>query len=176
MKPSVRANLLYAILVATLSAGAGLFAFNNHCSLEPAARSAISALSIIFGLSTAVSTLLSAREGRPEGSFGDPSVEKSVKRDFETGQRQARHRQAWLNVAALLSIIAGLIYLVLLDSHQATPAPQAAAVIFAVLSSATLLFTLRMPGLMLRIAERNEFFERRRDKLDRQHLTSRPPS
>lgn len=153
MKPSATANLIYAVLISVLATGAGFFAFQNPHSLESASRSSISALSIIFGLSTAVSTLLSAREGRPDSTYGDPSLEKSIKRSFVQGQRQARQRQSWLNTAALLSIISGLIYQVVLSSHTQLIVLQVIATVFAALTSATLLFTLRMPGLMLRIAE-----------------------
>lgn len=155
--------MILFIAVFTLGGCAGLYAYFAPENIEAASRSTISALSIIFGLSTAVSSLLSSHTVLKGSSSNDPHLAAQQKIKALKDDDRTLVRQKWLHLLTLGSIIFGIVYLVAIKDSPCALATRVVAFAFASGASISLLSTLLLPSLLTSLIKRNTYLQRHKD-------------
>ncbi len=158
MNSGFRKNLLTVITAVLLSLSTGSFAYFNPTAIEPAASPAISALSVIFGLSIAVSSIALASHNLQPPLGNDPSTNNTKRDRQKADDQRTLTRQKYLTWLALLALILGLIFLVAFKKAPCAILTRIIAATFSFMTSTALMFSLRLPGLLSSIALRNRNF------------------
>lgn len=151
--------LLFGVIIA-FGVFAGIYAYSFPENIEGASRSAISALSIIFGLSTAVSSLLSSHNALKGSSSNDPHLAAQQRAKALKDDNKTLFRQKLLHVFTLGSIIIGIVYLVAVKDSQCSVITRIIAFAFASGATISLLSTLFLPSLLTSLIKRNAYFQR----------------
>lgn len=154
--------LLFGAIIA-LSGCAGLYAYFSPENIEGASRSAISALSIIFGLSTAVSSLLSSHTGLKGSSSNDPHLATQQKARALKDDDRTLVRQKRLHLLTLGSIILGIVYLVAISDSPCALTTRILAFAFASGATISLLSTMFLPSLLTSLIKRNAYLQRHKN-------------
>ena len=145
-----------------LSCSAGLYAFFSPQNIEGASSSAIAALSIIFGLSTAVLTLLKPQEDKTTGLSNDPFQRAKQIEIIQRDDARTLSRQKTLHQITLASVIFGLIYLVALKDSPNSLITKTIAFSFSFSATFSLLSTMFLPNLLASLVERNSHIQGRK--------------
>lgn len=159
MNKDTLVNMGLSLAFVGLSLWVAVFACNNPGIIAPASNAAISALSIIFGLSIAVSALPVHRGDLASRLSNDPAMGKNLARKVENDNVRTLFRQKQLTWLALMSIVSGLVYLVIFKHNPDGGITKIIAAAFSGLTSATLLFTLFLPGLLSTLGIRNAYID-----------------
>lgn len=152
--------------IALLGGCAGLYAFLSPENIEGASRSAISALSIIFGLSTAVSAMLTSHSNIMASSSNDPHLAAKQKEQALKDDTRTLSRQRALHLVTLSSIILGVVYLVALKDSPCALATRILAFMFAGGATVSLLSTMFLPNLLASLVRRNAYLQRQKTSAD----------
>lgn len=163
MNRSLARPMLLFVGVITLGGCAGLYAYISPENIEGASRSAISALSIIFGLSTAVSSLLSSHTVSKGSSSNDPHLAAQQKAKALKDDDRTLFRQKMLHLLTLGSIILGIVYLVAIKDSPCALTTRILAFAFASGATISLLSTMFLPNLLTSLIKRNAYFQRHKD-------------
>lgn len=150
-------------VIFTLGGCAGLYAYLSPANIEGASRSAISALCIIFGLSTAVSSLLSSHTALKGSSSNDPHLAVQQKSRALKDDDRSLFRQKMLHLLTLGSIILGIVYHVAIMDSPSALATRILASAFASGATISLLSTMFLPSLLTSLIKRNAYFQRHKD-------------
>lgn len=159
IESQIRPILLFGVIIA-LGLLAGGYAYSFPENIEGASRSAISALSIIFGLSTAVSSLLSSHNTLKGASSNDPHLAAQQRAKALKDDNKTLFRQKLLHLLTLGSIIIGIVYLVALEDSQCSVITKLIAFVFACGATISLLSTLFLPSLLTSLIKRNAYLQR----------------
>lgn len=149
-----------AILIFGVCTGAYAFQFPEN--IESASRSAIAALSIIFGLSTAVSSLLASHLSAEFSSSNDPDLAAQQKEQARKDDNRTLSRQKALHLTALASIILGIAYLVAVKDSPSALVTKLLAFLFASGAMVSLLSTMFLPSLLTSLVRRNAYLQRQK--------------
>lgn len=141
----------------------GVYAFFSPANLESASSSAIAALSIIFGLSTAVSALLTSHTGEVSSSSNDPHLAAHQKDQIAKDDDRTLFRQKILHLVTLASIILGLLYLVALKDSPNGLITKILALGFASSATVSLLSTMFLPSLLTSLIKRNAYLQNKKN-------------
>lgn len=157
-------NLFFFTGVVVCVAVAAIFAYFHPSHIETAGRAAISSLSIIFGLSTAVTSLLAVPVENPADLHNDPHLAKQIQAKIERDNRRTLNRQNAINTLAILSIVFGLVYLTANSYDGCSTATRFTAALFAASSTLCLLSALMLPHLLKTLFQRNTYLANKRSK------------
>ena len=155
MKRSTSLNIIAFILILICASLAALYGFRSPASFENAARTAVSSLSIIFGLTAAMSSLLHVNNKRPGNLSNDPKVAERIGAQLVHDDNRSLLRQGALHITALLSIILGLVYLVALKDAPNSVVTKSITAAFVFGTTVSLLSTLFLPKLLTTLVKRN---------------------
>lgn len=160
MNISVGVPISKFVVIILLSCSAGVYAFFLPQNIENASGSAIAALSIIFGLSTAVLTLLAPKMVEPAGLSNDPHQAAKQKDIICQDDDRTLLRQKTLHQITLVSVLLGLIYLVAIEDSPCSLITKTIAFSFSFSATFSLLSTLFLPNLLSSLVERNSHIHR----------------
>lgn len=155
--PLFRMIIFTGILL--LGVCAGTYAFLSPENIQGASRSAISALSIIFGLSTAVSSMLMSSRNYAASTSKDPHLAKSQDEQAQRDDNRTLTRQKALHLITIATIILGIIYLVAVEAAPCGTATRVFAFLFSCGAIVCLLSTMFLPSLLTLLIRRNAFLK-----------------
>lgn len=158
-RPTLIRFLLCCIIV-LLGLSAGTYAYSFPQSIKDASRPAITALSIIFGLSTAISSVVGATLSDKHTSSNDPALAASQRIKARTDDNRTLSRLTILYQITLLTIITGIIYLVASDDSNCSQSTRILAFLFAAGMTVSLFSALFLPGLLTSTIKRNKYLQR----------------
>lgn len=153
-------RMINFVIILLLGVCAGTYAFYSPENIEGASRSAISALSIIFGLSTAVSSLLTSNKTEDVSSSNDPHLAKLQNEQAQRDDDRTLSRQKALHLITIASIILGIVYLVAVADSPCGIATKLLAFSFAFGATISLLSTMFLPSLLTLLVRRNAFLKK----------------
>lgn len=153
-------NLFLTLMIGAAALGAAVYAFNYPTVIEPAANAAIASLSIVFGLSTAISSLASMNPSELSYLSRDQSVKGMQIATIIRDNQRTISRQKALNWSALTSVCLGLVYLVSVYVCVECLLAKIVAAAFTGLSFATLLFAFFLPALLSALIKRNSNWDK----------------
>lgn len=159
--PTVIRMLIFCAII-LLSICAGIYAFLSPQNIEEASRSAISAMSIIFGLSTAVSSMLTSHSSDLSSYSNDPHLAATQKKHAIKDDNMTRARQRALHLAALSSIIMGIAYLVAVKDSPCAFITRILAFMFSIATTISLFSTMLLPDLLMSLVKRNAYLQRKK--------------
>ena len=117
-------------------------------------------MSIIFGLSAAVSSLLIAGQLQPKQISNDPHVAQRLSERSNKDDLTTLSRLKYLQSLTLLSVLVGLFYQVTLQDGRAELLCSISAAAFAWSAVFCLLYSLALPALFGRMQARNSVLKR----------------
>lgn len=153
-------NMVAFIAILLLGILAGAYSFNFPENIEGAARSAIAALSIIFGLSTAISSLLTSYSTDVSSYSNDPHLAARQKEKAEDDDGRTLSRQMVLYLVTISSIVLGIVFLVAVKDAPHSMITKVIASLFSGGVTVSLLSTMFLPSLLASLIRRNAYFER----------------
>lgn len=160
MKAGALKNATTSFLFVALAVFAGVFAYSSPGAVEAAASPAISALSVIFGLSIAISTLALSSQGSAAPLTNDPLITRQMQEKISGDNNRTLTRQKSLTWTALAALMLGLVFLASFEKAPYSTPTRLIAALFTTSSSAALLFTLHLPNLLSLLALRNGHLSR----------------
>lgn len=163
MKKSPLRSMLWFGAIIVLACCTGFYAYFSPRNIENASSSAIAALSIIFGLSTAVSSLLSSQLGLMGKFSNDPHLAERQKEKLLKDDSRTLFRQKMLHILTLVSVISGILYLVAIKDSPCSLITRGLAFTFASSATVSLLSTLFLPNLLTSLIARNAYLTRHGD-------------
>lgn len=155
-------NTLFFAVVATLACASAVYAYFHPDHIAVASQTAISALSIIFGLSTAITSILVTPNQTAAGLPSDPDLAKRILSRVAHDNDKTLKRQTYLNSAAIVAVIVGLIYLVAHSAQCTGQVTRLAAALFAFMSTVCLSYALLLPRLLKSLFQRNSYLSSRK--------------
>lgn len=162
MKRATVINIFAFISILLCAGGVGLYGFWSPSSFENAARTAVSSLSIIFGLTAAMSSLLHVNQKKPESLSNDPASAERLGDQLDFDDNRTLLRQSALHIIALLTILLGLAYLVMLKEAPSSMVTKIVAAAFGFGTTLSLLSALFLPRLLAVLIKRNAHFQSRK--------------
>lgn len=155
----VQISKFFLILVCSISAG--FYAYNSPDNIEGAVRTTVSALSIIFALSTVVSSMLLAYAKTPQTSSNDPNLAELQRAKAIQDDGRTLSRQKALYVISIISIILGIVFLVAFKDSPCGGFTRCVAFAFATCATLSLLCTIFLPSLIADLFRRNLYLDGR---------------
>lgn len=164
MSRQAGSNAAFVLLILIAASGAATYGFRSPTSFEAAARTAISSLSIIFGLSAAISSLIQSNASSSGAISNDPVVARRVTDKMVSDDHRTLRRQRLLHYATLISVILGLVYLVAIKDAPCATITRWITAAFVFGTSISLLSTLVLPNLLISLVKRNAHIQGKRRK------------
>ena len=161
MRRATVINILAVSVILLCAGGVGWYGFVSPNSFEDAARTAVSSLSIIFGLTAAMSSLLHVRQKNAGSLSNDPATAERLGDQLDFDDNRTILRQSILHVAALLTILLGLAYLVVLKDAPHSLVTKVIAAAFGFGTTLSLMSALFLPRLLAVLIKRNAYFQSR---------------
>ncbi|MEP3784134.1 hypothetical protein [Ascidiaceihabitans sp.] len=155
-------NAAFVLLILIAACGAATYGFRSPASFESAARTAISSLSIIFGLSAAISSLIQSNGSASGQVSNDPVVAKKISGKLVADDNRTLVRQRALHFSTLISVILGLVYLVAVKDAPCAIVTRWITAAFVFGTSVSLLSTLVLPNLLISLVKRNAHLQSKR--------------
>lgn len=162
MKRGTLINVVAFSLILAGAAFAACYGFKSPSSYKDAAGVAVSALSIIFGLTAAISSLLHLKLHSPSSLSNDPENAKKIGKQLGFDDDRTLLRQGALHVTALISIMTGLAYLVAIKEAPCALFTRIVAASFAFGTTISLLSSLFLPRLFAALIKRNAYIQTRK--------------
>jgi hypothetical protein len=156
MNVGVALNLGRFVAVLACSMAAAVYGLFNPDAVMPAATNAIAALSIIFGLSAAVSSLLIAGQVSPRQISNDPTVAKRVSDRLKRHDHRTIDRLKYMQTGALVAVVLGIAYQVAATDARSPSVTSVLAAGFAFAATFSLLFATALPSLFSHLQKRND--------------------
>lgn len=163
MKRGTLINVVAFSLMLVGAAFAAWYGFQSPSSYKDAAGVAVSSLSIIFGLTAAISSLLHVKLQSPSSLSNDPENAKKMGEHLSFDDDRTLLRQGALHVTALVSIMTGLAYLVAIKEAPCALFTRIVTAGFAFGTTISLLSTLFLPRLFAALIKRNTYTQTKRD-------------
>ena len=139
----------------------GRYAFTAPQNIENASEATITALSIIFGVSSAISSVLTAAAFNSSKISHDPHLSETQKKRLERDDDRTLARQTILNVTAFASIVLGIAYLVSFKADPISLVTKSLAGTFSFGATISLLFALYLPILHRAALRRSIYISRK---------------
>ena len=152
-------NAVCFLSITGIGFGAGAYGYSSPCSFQTSAQTAVSSLSIIFGLSVAISSLLHINAGAAGRTSNDPATSASIDHKLASDDDRTLRRLMFLHVITLCSILLGLVYLVAIHDAPSAIITKAVTSAFVFCTAFTLLSTLFLPSLLVQMVKRNTYIK-----------------
>jgi hypothetical protein len=152
-------NFLLSLLILIVAVSCAIWGYANPDSIQRVAAYAISALTIVFALSTLVPTLLFSFLGQVE-HHNEPSLVAQQISTARNDDKRTISRLRWLNFITLLTVIVGLMFIASWDDECFHLFSRILAGIFSGGSVVVFLFSLFLPSLIQQLVLRGAYFRR----------------
>lgn len=151
-------NVLIVVFVLAVAIGASLFAFYSPKSILAAAATIVTSLSVIFGLSLALITLVSGNVDVSEQSTPKREERYAIKKDIERDNRRTISRQKQAIVVLLSSVVLGISLITVSDFAPDEYLQRIVATAFAFSSTLSFAIAFVLPFSISVNAQRDQYF------------------
>ena len=153
-------NVILVALIAAASLWGMCQGYLNPLTSKRIASEVIASLSIIFGLSAAVTAIVGAKGVTTSGVTNDPALQDAVRARVERDNERVLWRLKWLHYLTLVTIILGIFFLAIYDEATVTSLPKLVSSVFVFCTIVALLFSLLLPKLLMDLVRRNSFLRK----------------
>lgn len=150
-------NALLFLIIGAVALAAAYYGYLSPGSFETAARTAVSSLSIIFGLSAAISSLVHINGNASLRVSSDPATSARIDEKLTSDDDRTLCRLRLLHLVTLVSIMFGLVYLVAVNDAPCAIFTKLITGAFVFGTSVALMSTLFLPSLLIAMVKRNAY-------------------
>lgn len=159
MNKGVGLNFALSAIIVVTAGAAAVFAFQMPAKIEPATNAMITSLSIIFGLSVAITSMAIPASTASKKLSNDPIVAKRQADKRQNDDKRTLTRQKLLTWAALAAVLLGIMFLVAFETSPCATITRLIAAAFTSTAACALLFTLFLPNLLTSLVRRNAYLQ-----------------